>query len=398
MTKEYDTFTEYDADINSIWLYKLRSSYWKIVEEIKGKNGKDIGEVSFAIEHGMKNGRIGEWRSKTRVIAFEIDLLRNYEWAAVENVMRHEVAHVIVNDIFDISANGCPHGEAFKIALNMVGLEEEAEAETLADRPNLSSFKGSMDSPMVERIRKLLVHGNDKACTKEEAETFLRKAQELMMRHQVRIEEICGKEKFYISRPVGPKFKRFPSWLWTLVNLIKENYNIEAISMYCGGYSRQKEYRMEFFGHPDNLDIAEYIFHALLNQGKVMYKEFLDNHKQKCKDDEDYLSQFKSYGYRNRMSSASYLLGLYGGYSNKLAKDRLIIYDKIKAEDGALVVTDAKFLREMFEECYHPRTSSLGSSGGRSHAAYVAGRVDGAKLTLAKGVRSNGNAGRLLKM
>ena len=385
-----DIFTEFEDDINTVWIYKLRSSYYKIHGLVEKNMGKSLNSVNFVLEHGMREGRIAEWRPKTRTIAFEIDLLRNYEWAAVEHVLAHEVAHQIVHEILDISSYGYPHGEMWKIACQAVEIDDGE------DNPApLSSYKGSMESPMVDKIRKLLIHGNDKACTEAEAELFLAKAQEMMIRHQIRMEQVCGKSKFFISRPVGPQFKRFPSWLWTLVHVITEYYNVKAISICCGGYKRQKEYRIEFFGHPDNLDIAEYVFHALLNQGEIMFKDFLKDHNRKCKKDEDYRSQFVEWGHRNRMSKASYLSGLFNGYNSKLYKEKEVVESKIEAEDGAIVPVTEGILNEMFENYYHPVTQST-NTNLRSTAAYSAGRSAGSTMTLAKGVRSNGNAGRLL--
>jgi len=397
-----ETFGEFDKDIQDVWLYKLRSSYWKIVAEVKVNSGKNLrDDINFVLEHGMKDGRIGEWRPVTRVIAFEIDLLRNYEWAAVEHVMRHEIAHMIVNDIFDINVIGRPHGEIFNIACKMVGIEEEESGKT-----SLSAFKGSMESPMVDKIRKLLIHGNDKACTREEAETFLGKAQELMIRHQIKMEEVCGSERFFISRPVGPKFVRLPSWLWSLVDLIQVHYHIKAIAIQTGGYKRQKEYRMEFFGEPSNLDIAEYVFHALLNQGEAMFKVFKVEHTNKCKVDPDYLEKFTSYTYswegskgkgtRNRISQASYFMGLFSGYASKLYKEKKIVEDKIKAEDGSIILIKDEILKEMFNEYYHPRSSKGTAYNLKSNAAYSAGRSAGSNMTLSKGVNSKSNGLQLI--
>ena len=389
---ERDTFPEFDKDINEAWLYKLRSSFWKIQNIVRKNSQKELNEVCFVIEHGMKDHRIGEWRPSTRTIAFEIDLLRNYEWAAVEHVMKHEVAHQIVNEILGISAYGHPHGEAWKIACKMVEIDDGFDEDNPVP---LSSYKGSMESPMVERIRKLLIHGNDKACTESEAELFLTKAQELMIRHQIKMVEVCGTERFFVSRPVGPKFKRFPSWLWTMVHLVTEHYHVKAISMNCGGFKYGKEYRIEFFGQPDNLDIAEYVYHALLNQGERMFKDFMAEHTLKCKTDPDYLKQFTNYGYRNRMSRASYLLGLFNGYARKLELEKVAVESKIEIEDGAIVPMEDALLGEMFENYYHPHNGKVNTTL-RNAAAYSAGRAAGASMTLAKGVRSGGYNGRLL--
>lgn len=379
----------YEDAANEAWKNKLYSSFYKLQEHQESHTHCRLKTPNFNVSRTLPENAWANWDKTNETMSFAEKLLRNFEWAAVEYVMKHEIAHMIVSNIFDVSTYGCPHGEMFERACTIMGIDCHRSCSSYT----LSTFKGTGDSPMVEKVRKLLIHANDKGATEGEAQVFLAKAHELMARYNIKMQELSGHEKFYIPRPVGPVFKPRPSWFWTLANLIKENYNVEVIRMFG---NLKNSCRLEIFGEPSNLDIAEYVYCALLNQGEFLWKQFLKEHKRKCKEDPDYLEGMMRYGTRGRVSKASFLAGLYRSYANKLCQDVQEVHEKIEAEDGKLVPTDDRFLREMFEEYYNPRSTSGGKVRYNS-ASYNAGSSAGRSLTLAHGVGSAGSRGRLLR-
>lgn len=396
-------FAKYESDCDKVWIYRLRSSYYKIQNEISTYTGKYLKEPIFDISSNSKT-KWGSWNPKSRVMTFSKKLLTNYEWGAVEHVMRHETAHQIVSEIFDMDCYGVAHGEAWAEACKIVNIEP--------NRTNshnfLADFKGTDSSPMVDKIRKIIIHANDKASTEEEAEVFMRKAKELMLRHDIEMTSVMGTERVFVSRPFGPLMKRWATYMWSVGNLLRDHYDVKHIRTWGpNGTSR-----LELFGEPDKLDIAEYVGHALLNQAELLYEQHKKEvheakAKQRQEDKENGIYHYRS----RRLSKRAFIEGVVSGYSAKLRKDKEITIQKVEedvAKERALEegrkynagdrmvvpVYNHKLLAEMYGKEYpHMRNVSTSWSYGEGRGA---GHSKGSSLTLSKGVNGNGNRGRLL--
>jgi hypothetical protein len=142
--------------------------------------------------------------------------------------------------------------------------------------------------------------------------------------------------------------------------------------------------RIEFFGTTDNLDVAEYVFHALLTQAEDLWNEYKTNHQEKYKNDPDYKYQNQ----HSRISKRAFMQGLVNGYTSKLNKEKTIIFNTISPDDKALISTGDKMLREAFDKKYHPCSHHVGCSNGKG---YWDGHTAGSKLTLAQGVKAGTN-------
>lgn len=387
-TKEERSYMEYkwySSDIDEVWKYQLGHIYYKIQEFVHKHTNHWLKVPNFAINYDL-NINWGEWHKDSRTIVFSGKLLRNYEAAAVEYVMRHEVAHQIVDEIFDIE--GLPHGEAWERACKIVDIE----ANRCASSDFLIGFQGRFSSNLIEKIRKLIIHGNDNAVTREESELFLTKAQELMIRHNIDMRVLNGGEgkRFYIKRPVGPLMARKNSWVGGMATLVSNYYDVRCIYTYCNN-----KRRIEFFGDPSNLDIAEYIFHALLNQGEYLWEEYKNNHQAKVKNDETYRQNIGVYNNKlySRISKSAFMAGLISGYEAKLSMEKSIILDKIDKEDKAIILSSDGMLDEAYEKQYNPSKGQRYTTRGQG---YSAGYVAGSKLSLSQGVRGGSTRGLMI--
>ena len=386
----------YEEDINLIWTMKLSSSFSKIQRKISIDTGKWLKAPNFSISHSVM--KWGSWHPKTRIMTFSENLLRHYEWGAVEHVMKHEVAHQIVSEIFDMDCYGVAHGDAWKRACVMVDIE----AKRCNSADFLSKFKGTDVHPSVDKIRKLMAAAaSDSGSTEAEAETALKKAQEIMIRYNISMMDVAGEEKVFVVRPFGPNFKSFPAWLWGLGDFLGNQYQVKNIRTWGPNGTK----RLELFGEPDRLDIAEYIGHAILNQGKLLFLQHKKEHNARMKTDENYyrLNTFEKWDEKNggykrvahRLSERAFMEGLISGYSQKLAMNRDTIKSKIESEDGAIVPTyDHKLLQEMYGKSY-PNLLNHKSAFSRGQGR-EAGREAGHNLRISKGVTQGGNRGRLL--
>lgn len=395
-------FVSYEGDCDKVWIYRLESSFYKIYREVFKHTVKDLKRPIFDINPNA-NYKWGSWNPSTRVMTFSAMLLRNYEWAAVEHVMRHEVAHQIVSEIFDMDCYGVAHGEAWKEACKIVNIDPiRCDSHEF-----LAGFKGSASSPMVDKIRKIIIHANDCVTADAEAETFMSKAKELMLRHNIAMTDVMGTDRVFVTRPFGPLFKRWQSYMWRLGDLLAEHYNVKYIRTWGPDGTK----RLELFGEPDNLDIAEYVGHALLNQAEFLYEAHRKEVAKQKAIDRLNRGEYDFYSRSRKLSKAQFIKGVISGYADKLRRDAeaaiervelAVAQEKAEAEGRAYHAGDKtlvpaynkRLLAEMYGEAY-PNVRMMHTAGCRGEG-YGAGRSKGEKLVLAKGVYSGGNNGRLL--
>ena len=398
LVKERVKVMDFSTDINAVWLNRLSCSYSRIQNVAERATGKLLRPPTFNISDAI--GKWGTWKADTRVMTFSKRLLTHFEWGAVEHVMKHETAHQIVSEIFGMDCIGVAHGEAWGKACVIVGIEPNRCDSDLF----LSSFKSVDTNPIVGKIYKLLALSADgSGASEEEAENALKKAQHLMMRYDITTSELSGVSKVFVSRPFGLNYSThtFPTWMWGLGDFLGEQYGVKCIRTYGPDRTR----RLELFGEPDRLDIAEYVGHAIMSQGRYLYERFKVEHNERMRSDVDYFKEHSSRRWSrkrqtfidraDKISERSFMEGLIAGYSRKLRGNRENVVSRIKAEDGAVVCGyDVGLLEEMYGKAYNRVTMTRysGSRGlGRS-----AGEVAGSKMRIGSAISTSKVSGRLL--
>jgi len=378
-------FSVYELDCNDSWVYKLDSSFAKIKGTVWNHCHKDLICPYFRI---MESGtKWGQWEPSTRIMSFSLNLLHHYEWEAVEHVMKHEMAHQIVTEIFGMDCHQVSHGVAWGEACKMVGIEPVR----CSSSKFLSEFKGVKDNISVHRVKKLMNFANGRGATEAEVENALARAQEIMLRNDIELSDIMEDKRVWVKRPIGKRYKRWATWMWSLGDLLSSHYNIKSICNYVGNGMNQ----LEIFGEPNNVDIAEYIAHALLTQATYSYGQFKKKSAKEATDRRNELKeQGRFYKTYKRISKRAFMEGLISGYTSKLAKERKVVIDKIEAEDGSIVCCDKRLLKEMYGKAY-PRLRNSHYSGSRG-GGRSEGMAVGSGMTLASGLHSNGNRGNYL--
>ena len=374
---------------HAIWALKLESSFFKIRKQLYGDRGNIDGKKLKTPQFRIGQKRWGEWNPDSRTISLCEDLFLRFEWGAVEHVLKHEMAHQIVSEIWDFGFRGFSHGEAFKRACKLLDISSErCTPETM-----LANFRGDGELPVIDKVRKLFVKGNDSAVTEAESETFLKKAHELMARHSIDMRTICGSDRLFLPRPVGPLRKRWPSWENYLSSLVSKYFGVKRIilSTYVDGEGSMQY--MSLFGEPSNLDIAEYMYCAILNVGEILYRKYLTNRKTEhterikvwkedvvrinklVKDNPEVKRYFPPKPCQSRKASqGSFMSGLLSGYALVLEEQRKVVMKKIEDEEGishALLLLDDPMLKE----AYHKEYPRLRNRPG--NYSYGAGRSEG---------------------
>ena len=357
-------FNECNKENSTIFLYKMISEFNRINYNIYQNTGKMLELPKFSMIKGTS--RWGYWDANERKISLSIELFKNFEWGAAVHVLKHEMAHMVVSEIFKFE-NCRAHGEAFKLACKSVGVDDRR----CCSEDFLRGFKGSGESdPIVSKIRKLMSKGQCSSVTDAEANIFLNKARELMHSYNLTQEQITGSEKTYVQRPVGGKHKRFPTWLWDLGNLVSDYYYVKYIRSCERDRNFNSYYYIELFGDPSNVDVAEYVFHVLMYQGLKAYEEHKNNPN-------------RNHSYR-KLSKVAFMKGVIRGYRSKLGA---VNKETVTEEEYGIIKKNDAVLKEEYEKSYPnmKNVSVARAVGDGAESGFNAGK----NITINDGVKSS---------
>jgi len=212
-----------------------------------------------------------------------------------------------------------------------------------------------MDNKIIEKIQKLLALSG--SSNKNEAESAMEKAQELMLKHNIDMRSVKQHDSEYINE-LSETFKReHPSMKY--INSIVEKYFFVKIVK----SSRREGKFFNYIGEKTNVQTAIHTVNFL----KVTFDRFWKEYKQETD--------------ATRGSKQSFVLGLYNGFCEKMDQQRQEAeqkFDMILVEDPK--ATDK--MNELFPRLSRrsaPRINRLDGS------AMNAGHIAGKKITLSAG-------------
>lgn len=395
-----ETFdSTYEKFVNDIWMTDLIREYHTINDMVFKRLGKRLQVPELSIEWTM-GVKWGEWNPTDRRIRLNARLFRDFEWEAVQRVLKHEMGHQIVSDIFHQDQYGCVHGEFWKLACQAIDMDNPTRCDSAMF---LSGLKGSgEESPIIRKIKGCFTKGRNEGATEAEMELFLGKAQELMMKHCLTEKDLVQGEVVWNKRPLGEHFKRWPSWMNGLLCLLEDFYKVKRLrkQVVINGEFR---YYGEIYGTTENLDMAEYVFYAVLNNGKELFKKALEEHEKKLEEDEDYAERWvDSRDYENftvrfrRFTFVSFMDALVDEYSLKVRNDKDRVKEEMTSEDQQkftmISMEDERLLEEMHKKVY-PRLCTY-KQAGASGMSRSAGRNAGRNLNIGRPM----GAGRMRRL
>lgn len=311
---------------------------------------------------------LGRWNPIERRIELTETLLLKWSWDEVCSVLKHEMAHQIVSEVF--LETDSSHGASFIKAGKMLGLEDRflnarTESSTVIAKNSLDKEQ----QPLLLRIEKLMSLAQSD--NEHEASLAMNKAQQLLAAHH--LQSLTTPPEFILTI-VPTKKKRITSLQSRICSLLMQFYAVDiVIGETFDIQSGSTKKTFELFGRPENVVIAEYTYHFL--------EQTIDG-------------LWKKYQLKNAASTAlkkSYQLGLIIGFETKLkaaqnptpstdaAQKNLMITERmLRAEKKAL----KKFIQQR-----HPRLSRR-SSGRQSidTHTYNQGLNDGHQIIVHKGL------------
>jgi hypothetical protein len=305
--------------------------------------------------------RLGQWNSTTRTISIDRKLVFEKPWSVVREVLKHEIAHQFVDEVMGIR-DQTAHGPAFESVCARFAIDPRATGVPAA---------GDADgNPVLRRIARLLALAESPNV--HEAETAMKTAQQLMLRHNIDARVAAAKEGYAFVH-LGVPRRRVEAAEHVLAGLLSRHFFVEAIWVpsYLARDGRSGRV-LELCGTKSNLEVACYVHGFLLETGERLWRE----HK-------------RSHGIDSDKERRRFLVGVMTGFQEKLkagvAESR---------REGLIWVADAG-LEEFLHKRYPRRTGGTGI-GVRLTEAYHQGREAGRTIVLHKPVGETRSRGRLL--
>jgi hypothetical protein len=341
------------------WILALLDEYDRIAK--KTPILTMMNPPNLSIDPRMTS-KLGQWDEDRRLITLSGRLFENALWDDVVATFKHELAHQIVSELFGIR-RAKAHGEAFSRACAILGISD-ARTRKIAEVEERNA--------VYDRVRKLLALGQSD--NDHEAELALAKAHELCLKYNIEQQTV---KSDYSFRLVGPVMRRVPSVMYRVANIVADFYFVQYI---CNRYrclpgTDLPRQQFELYGTRENLDLAEYVFYYLLNQGELCWLRFKAANK-----------------LRGRSKRLSYLRGLYEGFGDKLERR----HRALRTEKALVWLGDPDL--EAFYTTRNPSVKMAYSSSKVYRDAHEAGMADGARLEVAPGVnRGDGQRGLLTR-
>jgi hypothetical protein len=168
---------------------------------------------------------LGQWvREPVREIRISEACVLNHPWCAVVDVLRHEIAHQLADELY--GAVEPAHGEVFRDLCAFLHADPKASgAYPTLDEAVLADKPSDADRIMA-RIRKLLALSGSP--NQHEAELAMAKARELMAKHQVDMAESPPDDDF-VHLVLGEPSLRHGLEIHALASLIREHYSVRTI-------------------------------------------------------------------------------------------------------------------------------------------------------------------------
>ncbi len=308
--------------------------------------------------------RLGCWVRATRTLELSRPLVIERPWAEVVSVLAHEMAHQFVDEHLQVH-DETAHGETFRKVCASVGIDGRAVGAPIP-------AAGAEGARVLDRIRKLLALAA--SANQHEAEAAMRRAHELMLRHNIETAGAAHRAGYDV-RHVGDPRKRRDRVESAIAGLLAEFFFVKVIQIpvYLPLLGKRGS-SYELAGTPANLEMAVHVYEFLLGTAERLW-----------------LANWTDARIRNGRDRLAYQAGVIGGFRDKLVAERAALRGT-----GLVWIGDADL--DTFYRDRHPRITTR-RARVRVNGAHAAGREAGRKVVLHKPVASgpSASAPRLLR-
>ncbi|MGD8524002.1 MAG: DUF2786 domain-containing protein [Desulfobacterales bacterium] len=305
----------------------------------------------------------GNWSQIKREICLSRYLVLNYPWDSIRDVLLHEMAHQIAQQMPAALAE-TSHGSTFKRVCAILGIDPVASRnyQPLQDRM-LRKTSNRHDKIMI-RVKKLMALAESQ--NRHEAEAAMLKAHELIAKYNVdQLDDRQDKE--IISVFMGQPALRHPKEAYFLANLLQDFYFVRGIWVSAYVLAKAKMGRvLEISGTIQNVEIASYIYDVI--------RQYID-------------SQWPDYNDARKLRhhrKSDFAVGIIEGFRSKL-ESHVKGNTAAEAEFAMIYRTDPGL--EQYCKYRYPSTRKINKAVSHRNATVLNdGKEIGKRLIIAKGI------------
>lgn len=309
----------------------------------------------------------GKWDPVCRTIYISRKLLREYPWFHVLAVLRHEVAHQLVDENLGGEKDGKIHGEVFKEACRKLGVPPDFARATVHLEQKTLDWKANqhddLSEKMLERVRKLLNLASSN--NEHEALLAMNRVREIYARYNLDQAQVTTEKPQFVHLIIQTGKKRLTTPEQKIIGILVGHFFVQVIvgrefDIKSGNQNRT----IEVIGTRQNVLMAEYVYHFLREQSKQIV---------------DQVSREKRLLLRSRKS---FHLGILEGFDEKLSLKAHVNEVDSAISQALAVFRGDKRLDGYISEVY-PRLTRLSSQARLGDSsAYNAGKKAGREITL----------------
>ena len=336
-----------DAALEAALLREVRQTYdWENHARFKNRLQAPLITLSDAAT------RLGRWVRTPRMIELSRPLVLTRPWPEVVSVLAHEMAHQYVDEVLHATGETA-HGETFQKVCAAVGIDARAAGAPVP-------AEGVEGAKVLDRIRKLLALAA--SANQHEAEQAMRRAHELMLRHNIEAAGAAHRAGYDV-RHVGDPHKRLDRVQHAIAGLLAEFFFVKVIQVpvYLPRLGKRGS-TFELVDTHANLEMAVHVFEFLRGTATRLWQQ----------------NAAIDARVRSGRDRLSYETGVIGGFREKLLAERTALRGT-----GLVWVGDADLDR--FYRDRHPRITTRQRTV-RLDGAHAAGREAGRTIVLHKPV------------
>ena len=305
----------------------------------------------------------GNWSPAKREISLSRYLVLNYSWDSIRDVLLHEMAHQIAQQMPTALAE-TSHGSTFKHACAILGIDPVASGNYIPLQDRMLRNTANPRDKIMIRIKKLMALAESQ--NRHEAEAAMLKAHELIAKYNVdQLDDRQDKE--IISVFIGQPALRHPKEAYFLANLLQDFYFVRGIWVSAYVFAKAKMGRvLEISGTIQNVEIAGYIYDVI--------RQYIDSQWP------DYNDARKLRHYRK----SDFAVGIIEGFRAKL-ESHVKRDTAAQAEFAMIHQTDPAL--EQYCKYRYPSTRKINKAVSRQNATVLNdGKKIGKRLIIAKGI------------
>lgn len=338
-----------------------------------------------ALELFDSNTHWGQWVSEIRTIRLSRKLLMTKPWHLVLGVLKHEMAHQMVDEDWDRKnhADQKVHGESFRSACDSLGLPPYFSRASLDLQSHFLDWReektDNASEKLLEKVRKLLALAT--STNEHEALMAMNRVREIYARHNLEQIEKHQEPSFY-HIVIDKGSKRIETYEKKIIGILVGHFFVQVIVGQNYDVTTGEHHRsIEIIGTRESALMAEYVYHFLRQQTEHLLQQAI-------KEDSRSFS---------RVARNSFRLGILTGFAKKLEEQERASQRNhdlkswgaaaLSSEENSVSRALALFHRDKKLDRYiarvYPRLRTL--SSGRQlldPSAYNQGQAEGRKITL----------------